>query len=254
MKQVVSNSILFILTLISSSVFISCDNENEPFKAIVTADKRIIQPGETVTFRSESINAEYVIWELDSARTTNSNSITKTFTKPGIYKVKLKAYSSNREVEYADCTIYVGKLKIKNFYTTQIHYFSPDYTPTDTSNLNPTVILTINHTKGYGNPNVSPATLPIYFLNFDPRSYTFIDLDPKVWNLHYTELMYYKNTNNLAYRFDKIWNADFYKMANKDKDLKFTDRYNDMYLFVLPITKPDEYSNLFASMALDVSE
>jgi PKD repeat protein len=121
------NRLLLILSLSGPVLFTSCgDDKDDPKPATVssaqasfTADRKIVEVGEVVTFANASTNATKYEWDFGNGQSSTIASPTATYTATGTYTVKLTAYNSENKTSVTTTTVKVGErfwtgLTIKN--------------------------------------------------------------------------------------------------------------------------------------------
>jgi PKD repeat protein len=80
---------LFIILTISTMLFTSC--LSEPY-ADFTANKRVVEIGESVYFTNRSINARDSEWEFDDGYFSYNFNASHSWSSPGFYTVTLTVH------------------------------------------------------------------------------------------------------------------------------------------------------------------
>ncbi len=91
-----------------------------------TQDRKIIEPGETVTFTNSSTEAVSYLWEFGDNGTSTDQNPTHTFTSTGSFTVKLTTTS-----ETGDEAVITSKVTVGNRWSTALGIVTIQFTNTN---------------------------------------------------------------------------------------------------------------------------
>jgi len=126
--------------LIGTLMFISACGDDDPLPppmASFNQDARFIEPGQSVTFTSTSMNAATVEWDFGDGQTSMETNPTVTFTSVGEFLVMLTAITADNQMATATDTVTVGERIMGGFSIDALNFSKGDTTTWDPSTNNP---------------------------------------------------------------------------------------------------------------------
>lgn len=112
---------LLYLFAISGIILVSCQKEPE---ASISADKTEAGVGEVINFKNSTLDGYSFEWDFGDGTSSNIKEPSKTYSDPGNYTVKMRAYSKNGKKSsqaYITISIIVSNQKYIGNY---VGYFS----------------------------------------------------------------------------------------------------------------------------------
>lgn len=135
--------------------------------ASFTQNRLIIERFETVTFTSFSTNATRLEWDFGTGQGATEANPTAIFPYPGSYRVKLKAFNADGEIDTASAVVQVKRQHyIKEVRFLKVNFLDPNGNPWDADGSGPDVRLHFQpgpwaafRTTVF--PDVAPGSFPL---------------------------------------------------------------------------------------------